>query len=42
MIRDRHYRSIIPQAGAPRLSVEALLAQEQPTGITLRAQGDTP
>ena len=46
---DGHYRSVAPQAGAPRLSVEALLAQaaeqrpeQTPTGITLRAEDDAP
>ena len=42
---DRQYRSVVPQDGALRLSVEALLAkaaeqrpQQPPTGITLRAR----
>jgi uncharacterized iron-regulated membrane protein len=46
---DSHYRSVAPQAGAPRLSVESLLAKageqrpgQTPTGITLRAEDDAP
>jgi uncharacterized iron-regulated membrane protein len=46
---DRHYRSVAPKAGAPRMSVEALLAHaadqrpdQTPTGITLRAHDDAP
>jgi uncharacterized iron-regulated membrane protein len=46
---DSHYRSAAPQAGAPRLSVDALLAKaaelrpdQAPTGITLRSDDDAP
>jgi uncharacterized iron-regulated membrane protein len=46
---DRHYRSVAPQDGASRLSVEALLVQaaehrpdQRATAITLRSDRDAP